>query len=116
MALETYQWPLQRGGGAVKYTKTVRSAQFDDGYSQDAESGINSTMIECPLIHVGNKEEVYAIRAFLLRHIIKAFAMAPPGEELGLYRVVKDSITVDDVSQHVATIAWTVKRAYGVYA
>lgn len=116
MAVETYKWPVQRGAGAATYKKTVRSAQFDDGYEQVAEQGINSTMIECPLMHVGKKEEVAQVHAFLLAHMVKAFAITPPGDVLGLYRVDKDSLSLEDVSAHVAVVTWTIKRAYGVYA
>ncbi|MDF2776552.1 MAG: hypothetical protein K0S90_75 [Enterobacteriaceae bacterium] len=41
MAVETYKWPVQLGGGAIEYAQAIRSAQFGDGYEQVAENGIN---------------------------------------------------------------------------
>lgn len=116
MALETYKWGCQLGAGAVTYKDTVRSAQFGDGYEQVAAQGINSTMIEAPLVYAGRTAEVNEILTFLRAHTVKAFAITPPGEVLGLYRVVADSISKEQLSEHVATLSWTIKRAYGVYA
>lgn len=116
MALETYKWGCQLGAGPVTYKDTVRAAQFGDGYEQVAEQGINSTMIEAPLVHAAQNAEIAEVFAFLRAHTVKAFAMTPPGEVLGLYRVVADSISKEQISEHVATISWSVKRAYGVFS
>lgn len=116
MAVETYNWRSQLGAGAIEYSQTVRAAQFGDGYEQVAENGINSTAIQVPMRHVGKDIEVNEIRAFLLRHIVKAFIITPPGEEKGLYRVVADSVRKNQLSSNVAELTFTIKRAYGVYA
>lgn len=115
MAVETYKWPAQLGAGAIEYTQTIRSAQFGNGYEQVAENGINSTAIKVPMIYTGLDDEVNAVRAFLLAHIVKAFIITPPGEEKGLYRVVADSINKQQISSNVAQLTFTIKRAYGVF-
>lgn len=116
MAVETYKWPVQLGGGAIEYDQTIRSAQFGDGYGQVAENGINSTAIQVPMKYAGKDDEVNEIRAFLLAHTIKAFIITPPGEEKGLYRVVANSIRKNQLSNNAAELIFTIKRAYGVYA
>lgn len=116
MAVETFKWGCQLGAGAITYKDTVREAQFGDGYSQVAANGINSTAIEVPLLYSGQNAEIDQVLAFLRAHTVKAFAITPPGEKLGLYRVVADSITRDQLSQKVATLTWTIKRAYGVFS
>jgi phage-related protein len=116
MAVEQFKWPAQHGAGAITYKDTVRTAQYGDGYEQVAEQGINSTVIEMPLIHTAQNAEVDEVLAFLRAHTVKAFSIEPPGEVLGLYRVIADSITKDQLSQHVATVSWTIRRAYGVFS
>lgn len=116
MALETYKWGCQLGGGPVTRKKTVRTAQFGDGYAQVAEEGINSTMIEVPLVHTGFNSEIDQVQAFLEAHMVKAFAITPPGGVLGLYRVASDSLSRDQVSANTAILSFTIRRAYGVYA
>lgn len=116
MAVETYNWPVQLGAGAIEYAQTVRAAQFGDGYEQVADNGINSTAIRIPMIYTGREAEVNAVRAFLLAHTVKAFVITPPGEEKGLYRTVADSINKQQISSNVAELTFTIKRAYGVFA
>lgn len=115
MAVENYRWPCEPAG-AASYKKTVRTAQFADGYQQIAEQGINSTLIEMPLRHTGPNTEIDQVQAFLEAHMVKAFAIRPPGNPLGLYRVVADSLTRDQTGRNAATLSWTIRRAYGVYA
>lgn len=116
MAVEEYTWDAQIGAGPIKYSDTVRAAQYGDGYEQVAEQGINSTMIEVPLLHIAQTTEANEVKAFLLRHTVKAFIFTPPGDVKGLYRVDATSITDESLSQHVRRLSWTVKRAYGVFA
>ncbi|MGO3447578.1 MAG: phage tail protein [Kluyvera intermedia] len=116
MAVETYKWHSQLGAGAVEYSQTVRSAQFGDGYEQVADNGINSMAIQVPMKHVGTEVEVNMIRDFLLAHTVKAFIITPPGEVIGLYRVVADSIRKNQLSSKFSELSFTIKRAYGVYA
>lgn len=116
MALDQYKWFSQIGSGAIQYRDVVRTAQFGDGYEQVANNGINSVAIEIPMKHTGRVDEVDEIRAFLLAHTVKAFAITPPGEVLGLYRVVADSIQKTSESKYVATLTFTIRRAYGVFA
>lgn len=114
MAVEKYRWGCEPGG-AMTRKKTVRAVQFSDGYEQVAEQGINSTVIEAPLIHTGLNAEIDEVQAFLEAHMVKAFTITPPGDVLGLYRVVADSLTRDQLSDNVATLSFTIRRAYGVY-
>ncbi|WP_222890350.1 phage tail protein [Enterobacter sp. C2] len=116
MAVETYRWPAQLGGGAIEYAQAIRSAQFGDGYEQVAENGLNSTAIQVPMKYVGKETEVNEIRAFLLAHTVKAFIIIPPGEEKGLYRVVANSVRKNLISSNAAELTFTIKRAYGVFA
>lgn len=115
MAVETYKWRPQLGAGTIEYSQTVRTAQFGDGYEQVAENGINSTAIHVPMKYVGKDAEVNEVRAFLLRHVVRAFIITPPGEEKGLYRVVADSVRKNQLSSNVAELNFTIRRAYGVY-
>ncbi|BBQ83453.1 hypothetical protein WP3W18E02_19820 [Klebsiella sp. WP3-W18-ESBL-02] len=116
MAVETYKWPMQLGAGAIKYSQSLRTAQFGDGYEQVADNGINSTAIEIPMVFTGADNDVNEVRAFLLAHTVKAFIITPPGEEKGLYRVVSDSINKQQFSSVVSQLTFTIKRAYGVYS
>ncbi len=116
MAVETYNWHSQLGAGAVEYSQTVRAAQFGDGYEQVAENGINSTAIQVPMKHTGTEAEVNAVRDFLLAHTVKAFIITPPGEEIGLYRVVPDSVRKNQLSSKFSELPFTIKRAYGDHA
>lgn len=115
MAVEKYRWRCEPAGAAT-YKKTVRTAQFGDGYEQVAEQGINSTMIEIPLTHTGLNAEINQVQAFLQAHMIKAFEITPPGDVLGLYRVVADSLQRQQLSANAAVLTFTIRRAYGVYA
>lgn len=116
MAVETYRWPVQLGAGNIEYSQSVRTVQFGDGYEQVADNGINSTAITIPMVYAGPVATVNEIRAFLLAHTVKAFIITPPGEEKGLYRVVADSISKQQISSNVAELTFTIKRAYGVYS
>lgn len=115
MTVEIYRWPCQPAGAAT-YDKTVRTAKFADGYEQVAEQGINSTMIEIPLVHTGPIVEIDDVQAFLERHMVKAFSITPPGGVLGLYRVVANSVRRETPGRNVAILSFTIRRAYGVYA
>lgn len=115
MAVETYRWPCQPGGAATR-KKTVRTAQFSDGYEQVAEQGINSTIIEAPLIHTGLNAELDQVQTFLEAHMVKAFAITPPGDVLGLYRVVADSLSRETTGPNTGVLSWTIRRAYGSFA
>lgn len=115
MAVETYSWPSQLGAGAIQYTTTTRSAQFGDGYEQIAENGLNSLAIQVPMMFTGHNAEVDQVRDFLLRHTVKAFIITPPGEAKGLYRVVADSVSKQQLGRFVSELTFTIKRAYGVF-
>lgn len=115
MALETFN-ELCEITSPIKYTDSLRSVQFGDGYEQVADNGINSTIDEISLKCSGTNAQMLLVEAFMHAHKVKAFAFKPPAHPLGLYRVVKDSVTFDPESTIYATVTFTLRRAYGVFA
>lgn len=115
MTVDTFK-KLTELTGPIKYTSTLRESQFGDGYSQVADNGINSTVDEVPLKCAGTTTEMLAVEAFLLAHLVKAFIYAPPDHPAGMYRTVLDSVTYTKEGPTNASVVFSVKRAYGVYA
>ncbi|AHG23418.1 minor tail protein M [Edwardsiella phage eiAU-183] len=99
----------------ITYKKSVRSAKMGDGYEQVAENGINSVADTIALRCAGDNARMREVRAFLLRHVVKAFIFTPPGEEKGLYRVDAESVAFN-LTGHTAEVTFTLNRAYGVFA
>ncbi|KKO71844.1 phage tail protein [Kerstersia gyiorum] len=88
MAYETFAWcPLTDPDGTSKFR--VLSAQFGDGYAQEAGDGINNETRSWPLQFVGREHDIKPIRDFLRRHQgFKPFLWTPPMEDrAGLFIV-----------------------------
>ena len=85
MAIETFTWPTQRGDSPdIKYR--VRTAQFGDGYKQEAGDGPNNKVDSYPITYTGPQAKVKAAIDFLDRHGgAKAFLWTTPLGELGLF-------------------------------
>ncbi|STW98446.1 phage tail protein [Kluyvera ascorbata] len=113
MAINTFIWPVQVSGQpAVEYTRTVRKAQFGDGYQQVSEDGINSESIKFSYSYRGPLETALAIRDFCREHCTRAFIFTPPHGEKGLYRVAADSIKLQPNGKTQATISATFEQAF----
>ncbi len=55
MAIETFTWPTQHGD-APEITYRVRTAQFGDGYKQEAGDGPNNKEDSYPITYSGQKK------------------------------------------------------------
>lgn len=111
----TYNWPLQiQHQPTPQTTVRVRSTALGDGYEQVAEDGINTQRITYPLQHIGMTDEVKQIRDFLLAGVVTAFYFKPPHGELGLYRVVPDSVSTMPLSKRVGTVNASLRQCFGV--
>jgi phage-related protein len=110
MSYETFTWaPRISLQGTV--TLRVRSAQFGDGYSQDAADGINSSVRSYPLTFIGYKEKIDAIEGFFERHGgWKRFSWTPPHGKEGLYKV--KAYTPGAEGGGVYTISATFEQAF----
>jgi len=88
MTMEIFTWPFRRNlRGRISH-RTL-SAQFGDGYSQEAEDGINARGESWPLEFFGTEQELLPIKEFLDRHGgWKRFLWTPP---LGVQGVFKNA-------------------------
>ncbi len=74
-------------------TLRVLSAQFGDGYKQDAADGINNKSQSWPLTFTGSSARIAAIRDFFdARMGYQAFYWTPPLGTQGLYKCAKYQI------------------------
>lgn len=113
MTIDTFIWPTQVGSQpATEYNRTVRKAQFGDGYKQISEDGINSETIKFPFSYRGPLTTALAIRDFCRSHCSKPFIWSPPHGDKGLYRVSPDSIRMLPNGKTQATISATFEQAY----
>lgn len=113
MTIDIFTWPTQVASQPLtEYTRTVRKAQFGDGYAQISEEGLNSEMIKFPYSYRGPLATSLAIRDFCRKHCSKAFIWSPPHGEKGLYRVAADSIRLQPNGKLQATITATFEQAY----
>jgi len=88
MAYETFTWcPRTDPDGTSRFR--ILSAQFGDGYAQEAGDGINNEIRSWPLQFVGSENYIKPIRNFLRSHAgFKPFLWTPPMEdEQGLFVV-----------------------------
>lgn len=78
IVVEIFSWcPRKNPRGDVRFR--ALKAQFGDGYSQEAEDGINSRTETWPLEFIGTESEILPIKAFLDRHgTWKGFLWTPP--------------------------------------
>lgn len=85
MTYQTFAWcPRIDPEGTSSFR--VLSAQFGDGYTQEAGDGINNEKQSWPLEFVGYEEQIKSIRDFLRAHGgFKPFKWTPPMGEEGLY-------------------------------
>lgn len=85
--METFTW---RAVGQPTGTGTFRVlvAQFGDGYSQEAEDGINNETQSWPLQFAGTLKEIIAIRDFFRRHKgSRGFSWTTPLGDAGVFKV-----------------------------
>jgi phage-related protein len=84
---DTFNWDvLQEPTGTT--TLRMRSAQFGDGYAQDAADGLNPVVANWPVSVKGNAALIGPIKDFLKAHVGVSFFWTPPGagEVQGYYQ------------------------------
>lgn len=122
MSIDNYVWPVQiQNGASVDYKNRANSVKFGGGYEQLGEDGPNSETMQYAIEFSGITTAVdemnpLKLRDFLREHVFKAFTFTPPGEEMGLYRVVPDSIGYRALGKNTATVTATLQTAIGIYA
>ena len=86
--METFNWPPRvKSRGSVTF-RTLK-VQFGDGFSAEAEDGINSRAESWPLEFIGTEAEIRPIKDFLDRHGgWKRFLWQSPMGSLAHYKVV----------------------------
>lgn len=85
MAIEQFKWRTERGS-PPEITYRVRTAQFGDGYKQEAGDGPNNKEDSYPISFTGPQSAVLKIMAFFDRHAgAKAFLWTTPLGQLGLF-------------------------------
>lgn len=67
-------------------TIAMRTAQFGDGYAQEAPQGINPVTESWPLSFEGYTSEVQPVKDFITAHIGKSFYWTPPLGVQGYYK------------------------------
>lgn len=98
---DTFTWLVQAGLiGSI--TGAVRSADFGDGYSQEAADGINPIKGKWPVSIQGYYAEIQPIQDFLDSHVGISFFWTPPMRLQGYYRC-KD-YTVADNGNSIVTL------------
>ncbi|ANN78909.1 phage tail protein [Bordetella flabilis] len=109
--METFAWKTI-GQPVGTITLRTLSAQFGDGYKQDAADGINAKVQTWPIQCVGlTRSEANLIVAFFDRHAgYKAFQWTPPIGGPGLYKVV--GYSPSPVGGGVYTISATFQQAF----
>lgn len=113
MAIDTFTWPTQiQGGMQGELSYTARTAAFGDGYEQIAGDGIHPETQSWPITMTGRRAEMLKALAFMRGHFIRSFIWTSPIGEVGLYRVVTDSVKATPLSSNVLTINATFKQAY----
>lgn len=86
MDLETFDWPV-RPNDTGQVTFRALSVQFADGYSQEAEDGINPEKLIWPVTLVGTVEELEPVKEFFWRHrAVTRFRWTPPNHREGVYK------------------------------
>jgi len=86
--MEIFKWKPIKGAQGTE-TARVLTAQFGDGYSQNAADGINNAVQSWPLSFLGRtKVEAEAIVSFFRRHKgYRSFLWTPPLGLPGFYKV-----------------------------
>lgn len=101
---ETFTWAVYSKPPSVEYEAITRSAQFGDGYAQEAPDGINNERQTWELELWGHKDldGTGDAKAFLRlrRQRGESFLWTPPDEAEGLYRCTKLS-AVDELEGYL---------------
>lgn len=107
--MDTFTWrPLTNPTGTSTFA--VLAAQFGDGYSQEAEDGINNETQSWPLTFSGSKAEMQPIVDFFRTHKGAAgFLWTPLMGTQGIYKVV--SFTMNEASG-IYTITATFQQKF----
>jgi phage-related protein len=106
MAKPIFTWlPKNDATGTAKFN--VLSAQFGDGYKQTAENGINNRSESWPLIFVGNKVRIMAIKGFLdSQKGAKSFYWTPPLSDKILVKAGDYSATPNGGGVYTLTVTF----------
>lgn len=93
MATPTFTWVVNTSASpTIGYT--VRTAQFGDGYAQDAGEGVNNKTESWEVTCVGSDTDINAIMTFMDGLAgYKSFFWTNPLGQLGLYKCKNPSPT-----------------------
>ncbi|MFV2949251.1 MULTISPECIES: phage tail protein [Pseudomonas] len=110
MAIETFNWPAERGETPdIQYR--VRESRFGGGYRQVVGDGPNNKEDSYPVTITGRKARVKEVMDFFDRHAgAKAFLWSTPLGELGLFTCVDPKPTPMGGEQFKVTA--TFQRAF----
>lgn len=111
MATDTFTWGVLVGGNE-SLNLAVIQAQFGDGYSQVASSGINSVTESWSLMRRDRVADIVPVRAFLKSHVISSFWWTNPWGEKRLYRVKHDSIATKWLTEGFVELSFTFEQAF----
>ncbi|SET27790.1 phage tail protein [Thorsellia anophelis] len=112
--MDEFKFKVQiQDGLETSITKDVSEVKFGDGYEQVVEKGINSETKTIQLSQIGTIEQISPILDFVRDHVTKAFIWRNQFNELGTYRVEKESIKYSMVGGNVK-LNFTFKEAHHV--
>lgn len=110
MATETFAW-VPRVGAQGTTEFRVLSAQFGDGYRQDAADGIHNASQSYPVSFVGKSDYIAPIKAFFDAHAgHKSFYWTPPMGVQGLYKAASYSLASNGAD--IFTLTVTFEQAF----
>jgi len=103
MTYAVFNWvPKVNSEGTSSFR--VLSAQFGDGYAQEAGDGLNNETVSWTLEFVGQESQIYPIRDFLRQHQgFKPFWWTPHGESAPRLFVARE-ITVQPMGAKALTL------------
>ena len=108
--MDTFSYCVQIGATGTVPVK-VNSAQFDDGYKQVSEDGLNASMETWSLTCNGRPDDMATVRDFLVSHCATSFYWKNPWGETKLYRVKSDSIAPTFIYGNYVSLAFTFEQA-----
>lgn len=111
--MDTFEWCVSVGASGTVPVK-VFTAQFDDGYKQVAESGINPDAESWDLNAKGIVKDMLPLRKFLTAHCAKSFLWKNPWGETKKYRVKPDSITLNFVNGNFVELSFTFEQSFSL--
>lgn len=113
MTIKTFTWRTQiQSAPQGTFTHRVREAKFGDGYKQVSGDGLNPETQSWPITLTGRVADIQPAFTFIRQHTVNSFLWTPPFGEIGLYRVVKDSIGAVPIGSNAMTVTATFEQSY----